>query len=303
MGLADVLTASFTIDAGPKPRDDDLDLFGLTHQGLVRSENQDQFLLGTIHQQIRVHGTSLPELEKAPLRSERLATILVVADGVGGGIGGAEASSIAASRITHYLTSTMECYRSKGRSAEREFLDALQAAAIEAHEAVRAESAARQSGSTNPIDQHRSMASTLTVGLAVWPWLYVLQVGDSRCYFFIDGKLRQVTRDQTLAQDLVDRGALAPEQAAESPFSHVLASAVGGKEARPTVSRISLQRAGAIVLLCSDGLTKHVSDKEIAEQCARATSCEQLCRSLLDMVLERGATDNTTIVAGRAKPR
>ncbi|HEY2805938.1 MAG TPA: protein phosphatase 2C domain-containing protein [Gemmatimonadales bacterium] len=299
MRITEALTASLAIEPGPKPRDDELDLFGLTHQGLVRSENQDQFLLGTVHQQIYIHGTSLPELERNPLRSERLATIMLVADGVGGGIAGADASQITAARIAHYLTSTMNCYHARG--AEKEFLDALQNAAIEAHQAVRAEAAARASAEINP--GKKSMASTLTVGLAVWPWLYVLQVGDSRCYRFLDGKLRQVTRDQTLAQDLVDRGALPAETASESPFSNVLASAIGGREAHPVVSRINLHKAGCIVLLCSDGLTKHVNDEEIAEHCATMTSAEQLCQSLLDLVLERGGSDNTTIVVGRARPQ
>lgn len=300
MGIADALTASLTMDAGPKPRDDELDLFGLTHQGMVRAENQDQFLLGTIHQQINILGTSLSELETNALRSQRLATIMLVADGVGGGLAGGEASQIAASRIAHYLTSTMNCYHAKGRAAEQEFLDALQAAAIEAHEAVRAEAVSK--GQHTKQVMHRSMATTMTVGIAVWPWLYVLQVGDSRCYFYFEGKLRQVTRDQTLAQDLVDRGALPKELAPGSPFSHVLASAIGGKEAHPVVSCINLKQAGSIVLLCSDGLTKHVSDEEIAAECGKMTSSEQLCRTLLDLTLQRGGSDNVTILAGRARP-
>jgi protein phosphatase len=300
MGLAEALTASLAIDVGPKPRDDALDLFGITHKGMVREENQDQFLLGTIHQQIFVHGTSLQELDTAALRSQRLATIMLVADGVGGGIAGADASHIATERIISYLTSTMDCYHAKGRAAEKEFLDALQAAAIEAHEAVRAEAAARNSGARAKMQ--RNMATTMTLGLAVWPWLYVLQAGDSRCYFYIDGRLRQVTRDQTMAQDLVDRGALPAELAADSPFNHVLASSIGGNESHPVVSRINLRRAGCIVLLCSDGLTKHVDADEIAEQCANIKSSESLCRTLLDMALQRGGSDNTTIVAGRAKP-
>ena len=300
MSIADLLTASVITNVGPKPRDDELDLFGLTHPGNVRKENQDHFLLGTVHQQVVIHGTSLPEPDKIPLRSQRRATIMLVADGVGGGIAGAEASRIAVGTISQYITSAVECYHARGRGAEKEFFEALKAAALQAHDAVRAESATR--AETDPRAAVRSMATTATLGLAVWPWLYVLQLGDSRCYYYWDGKLSQVTRDQTIAQDLVDQGAMPVEALNTSPLSHVLASAIGAQKAMPVVSRLNIQNRGCIILLCSDGLTKHVTDDEIAQQCAGIRNCEQLCRVLLDMALERGGTDNITIVAGRAKP-
>ncbi len=300
MGMADLLTTSFVTPAGPKPRDDELDLFGLTHPGKVRKENQDHFLLGTVHQQVVIHGTSLPQPEQLPLRSERLATIMLVADGVGGGTAGGAASQLAVETIARYVSSTMQCYHMKGRAAEKEFLEALDTAAREAHEAVKAESAAK--AAANPRPTTKNMATTLTLGLAVWPWLYVLQLGDSRCYHYWNGVLRQVTRDQTLAQDLVDKGALPAERAADSPFSHVLASAIGGNEATPVVTRLDIHNRGCVILLCSDGLTKHVTSDEIAEQCGSMSNSEQLCRGLLDLALERGGSDNITVVAGRARP-
>jgi protein phosphatase len=97
------------------------------------------------------------------------------------------------------------------------------------------------------------MATTLTLGFAVWPWWYVVQVGDSRCYHYWDGVLRQVTRDQTVAQDLVDRGALPPERVAASPFSHVLASAIGGAEASPVVTRVDIRHRGACCCSAATG--------------------------------------------------
>lgn len=293
MVLTDVLTTVSTA-AGAKPRDDELDLFGLTHPGKVRRENQDHFLVSTVHQQAVIHGTSLPDADRLPLRSERLATILLVADGVGGGRAGAEASQLAATSIMRYVSSTMRCFHSSGREAEQEFHQALCEAALEAHEAVRAEAAGRP--------DNKGMATTLTVAVAVWPHMYVMQIGDSRCYHHEDGTLHLVTRDQTLAQDLADRGALTPDQVAASPFSSVLASAIGGGAAVPVVTRFGISR-GSAVLLCTDGLTKHVSDDEIAAQFAALQSSEQLCRTLLDLALERGGTDNITVLAGRAPRR
>jgi len=274
-----------------KPADSQLDLFGITHPGKVRSENQDHFLVCTVHPQVVVHGSSLPAAERLPLRGQRLATMLLVADGVGGHAGGSEASRLAAEAITAYVASTLRCYHAAGSSNDRDFLDALHAAALKAHESVSVESAIRG-------DQ--KMATTLTLAIAVWPWMYVLQVGDSRCYFFCDGKLRQVTRDQTMAQDLVDQGVLPAERMEVSPYKHVLSSAIGGSTASPVVSRLDVRGVAPLVLLCSDGLTKLVTDEEIEKQIRAMQSSEQLCRSLLDLALSRGGTDNVTIVVGRA---
>jgi protein phosphatase len=133
--------------------------------------------------------------------------------------------------------------------------------------------------------------------------MYVVQVGDSRCSYHRDGVLRRATKDQTMAQDLVDRGALPPERLAASPFSHVLVSAIGGEEAKPEVTRIDIRKRGVVVLLCTDGLTKHVSDEEISTRVSEMESSEQLCRGLLDLALERGGSDNVTVLAGRAPLR
>ena len=146
------------------------------------------------------------------------------------------------------------------------------------------------------------MATTLSVGIVVWPWLYVVHVGDSRCYVYQDGRIRQVTRDQTVAQEMVERGALTPERAFRSPLNHVLSSAIGAEEALPEITRVDVGQRGSVTLVCSDGLTKHVTDEEIAAACASMTSAEQLCTQLLDLAMDRGGSDNITIVAGRALP-
>jgi PPM family protein phosphatase len=300
MALPDLLTATLPAEPGRRPRDEEIDLFGLTHPGKVRRENQDHFLVCTVHPQVVVHGTNLPGPERLPLLGERLATILLVADGVGGGAGGGEASQLAVESITRYVSSTLRSYHAAGAGTDEAFFAALRAAALEAHAAVRAEASTRAAIAGE--NRVKGMATTLTLAIVVWPWVYVVQVGDSRCYYFENGVLRQVTRDQTLAQDLVDRGALPPERMAASPFSHVLASSIGGPEAAPEVSRLDITRRTCILLLCSDGLTKHVTDAEIADRLRTMTSSEQVCRDLLALALERGGSDNITILVGRARP-
>jgi serine/threonine protein phosphatase PrpC len=288
---ADELPVS-TGEHDSKPNDNQLDLFGLTHAGKVRTENQDHFLVGTVHPEVVVHGTSLTDADRLPLRGERLATMLLVADGVGGQEAGSEASRLATEAITAYVSSTLRCYHTAGTSGDQVFLDALRAAALKAHETVSVESAVR--GDIR-------MATTLTLGIVVWPWLYVVQVGDSRAYLCCDGKLRQVTRDQTMAQDLVDEGVLPQDRVAESPFNHVLSSAIGGSSAVPVVTRIDIRGVSPVVLLCSDGLTKHVSPREIEQHILGIQSSEELCHSLLELALQRGGSDNITLVVGRAK--
>ena len=286
-------TATIPVEVGQKPSDDMLDLFGLTHPGKVRQENQDHFLLCTIHPQVVIHGTSLPTPERLPLRGQRIATLMLVADGVGSGVGGGDASQLAVETITGYVSSTLRCYHAAGSAADAEFLDALRSAALEAHAAVRAGAAAQP--------QVRRMATTLTLAIAVWPWAYVLQVGDSRCYHYAEGTLRQVTKDQTMAQDLVDRGALPAERVAQSPFRNVLISAIGGEEATPVVTRVDVSRRGTVVFICSDGVTKHVSDEVIAEAIRTMQSSEQLCRRILELALDGGGSDNITVIAGRVR--
>jgi len=274
-----------------RPLDSERDLFGLTHVGKVRKENQDHFLICTVHSQVVINATSLPNFDQLDLRGPRLATIGLVADGVGGSDSGSDASRLAAETITGYVASTLRSYHTAGSANDDVLMKSLTDAVLQAHDVVRAESATRSG--TKP------MATTLTLCMGVWPWMYVVQVGDSRCYYFDGQKLHQVTRDQTIAQHLVDTGALPKERLGSSPFRHVLSSAIGGQEALPAISRIDLRRSGT-TFMCSDGLTRHVTDEEIEAHIRAMTSSEQLCRTLLELALERGGLDNITILAARA---
>jgi protein phosphatase len=263
----------------------------MTHVGRVRTRNEDHFLLCTLHHTMTVHGTSLSNAARLPLRSQRLATVAMVADGVGGAAAGSEASRLAVASVAGYVARALECLTAGDPARADEFRASLETAVLEAHEAVRARAA------TSP--ELHGMATTLTLMISTWPHAYVVQVGDSRCYYWHDEGLQCMTHDQTVAQDLVDAGVLEAERAAESPLSNVLSSALGASEARPVVTTMTVKR-GCAMVLCTDGLTKHVSDDEIAAQLRTATSSEQACRALVDLALERGGTDNVTVLIGRA---
>lgn len=290
-----MLTANTPTDpkvaAPPKPRDDELDVFGLTHQGKVRASNQDHFLIATLHKQMRVRSTSLPNPELLEMPGDRLATLIMVADGVGGANAGEEASRSALESIAMYVTETMQCYYRADPGDGKAFEDALRAGAAACHAAV------VERGSSSP--ELRGMATTLTLGLGVWPWLFFLQVGDSRAYQLREGKLVRLTRDQTLAQDLVDTGVLKPSDLARSPLSHVLSSAIGA-EWRPAVSKVALNRTTTI-LLCTDGLTKHISDEKIEDRLTSLRTSEEICQTLVNDALEAGGSDNITVLCGRVR--
>ena len=218
----------------------------------------------------------------------------MVADGVGGTEGGELASATALSAASRYVVESMNCYYSA---------DATEATFIEAR------CRRRPSAATAPW----SNAPWRPLPCAAWPppsrcgWgsgpgTTSSRWGDSRCYLFRDGALTQLSRDQTVAQDLVDQGVLTRASGERSQFSHVLSSAIGGPETLPVVARLRADWRN-VFLGCSDGLTKHVSDERIAERLAAMTSAKQVCEQLLQDALDDGGTDNITIVVGRTIPK
>jgi len=276
-----------------KPRDDEIDVFGLTHRGKVREVNQDHFLLATVHKRVQIVATSLSDRERLPFGDVRLAFIAMVADGVGGGKAGEQASATTLEVATEYLSNSVNCYYG-GDSSEDAFVNALQDAALRSHAAVVARA-------QNDPDARR-MATTLTLFMGVWPWYYLLQVGDSRYYLYREGVLRQVTRDQTIAQDLVDQGVLTQAVAQRSRFANILSSAIGGEQTEPRVTRLRADWHN-VHLICSDGLTKHVTDEQIASRLGAMTSARQVCEQLVQDALDGGGSDNITVIVGRGTPK
>jgi serine/threonine protein phosphatase PrpC len=299
------LTSSHGAAAGhphaPKPRADEIDVYGLTHQGLLRVNNQDHFLIGTFSDALDVHRTSLPDVRTVPLPAERNAFLAMVADGVGGSTNGADASRLAVAAAGLYVTESTRCYFAEDTGDDVAFTRALEEAALRCHsEIVRRAAEASAAGDTHAA--RRTMATTLTLWLGVWPRAYLLQVGDSRYYVLRGNELAQISRDQTIAQELVDQGVLSEDDAARSRWAHVLYSAIGGPSTAPVVTGLQ-NDWDHVHLLCSDGLTKHVSDERIRDRLLAMTSAQQACEMLLTDALDDGGTDNITIIIGRAVRR
>ena len=105
-----------------------------------------------------------------------------------------------------------------------------------------------------------------------------------------------------MAQELVDQGVLTRAEAPRTRWAHVLSSAIGGHQTAPVVTRVE-SVWNQVILLCSDGLTKHVPDDRIAERLRAMTSAKQVCEALLDDALADGGSDNIAIIVGRAVKR
>jgi serine/threonine protein phosphatase PrpC len=294
MSTPKVSTVAGRAAAGRKPREDEIDAHGVTHHGKVRKDNQDHFLLCSLRKQLVVRLSSIPDAEGLTTESERLASLAMVADGVGGAARGETASRVALQQITRYVTRVMRCYYGSLAPEEEDLSGALEEAARQCHtDLVRL--------GEQDFDV-RGMATTLTLYLSVWPSAYLLQVGDSRCYLLRNGELTQITRDQTMAQDMVELGIMKPEEAAGTRLAHTLTSSIGGSENHPKVSRFDMDW-GHVLLLCSDGLTRHVSDQRIGEVLRSMTSARQACETLLKEALDGGGSDNVTVVVGRTVRR
>jgi serine/threonine protein phosphatase PrpC len=148
--------------------------------------------------------------------------------------------------------------------------------------------------------ERQGMGTKLTMAYVLWPWLYVVHAGDSRCYLLRDSRLEQITTDHTIAQQLVDRGAIAAEAAQRSRWSHVLWNCVGGgsHELSVDVHKAEL-RIEDTILLCTDGLTARVPEEQIVEVLAQSSNAQEACRQLVDAANELGGPDNITVVVAR----
>jgi serine/threonine protein phosphatase PrpC len=268
----------------------EIDACGMTHPGLVRATNADHFLVASFHRTMRVHATSLGE-GLGQQETQNRGFLLLVADGVGGAAGAGEGAARAVTAVAHHLLHDSEICSEMVVDRREDAVSHLRQALTRAHQTL---IEASKSGES----EHR--ATTLTMFAAFWPYAFVLHVGDSRAYRFRDGALERLTTDQTVAQMMVDAGAMSADAAERSHLKHVLWSAVGSEELVPEVVVTDLTRRG-VLLLCTDGLTKHVSDAEIASYMSRHTPTESSCKALIDLALSRGGTDNVTVVMARTR--
>jgi PPM family protein phosphatase len=233
-----------------------------TDQGRVRDHNEDF---------IAFHEPTGPDEEV------QNGWLYIVADGVGGAEAGEVASQFATERtIHHYL-------------ADREAADLgerLRSAMLTANSELRDLVTDSESGSR--------MATTMVAAVIHNQTATIANVGDSRGYLWRHGVLRQITKDQSLVARLLEEGAITAEEALHHPRKNVILHSLGS-EASPEIDLFQVElNAGLQLLLCSDGLTRHVSDEEIAQTIGRERP-EQAAVTLIRLANQRGGEDNISV--------
>lgn len=213
--------------------------------------------------------------EDAAFASPRL---LAVADGVGGAAAGELASNAAIMKMV-----ALDKRRLTGR-LEDELADAV----ADANDLI--------SFATFAEPSHSGMATTLTaVAIGNDGRYLVANVGDSRSYLFRDKRLSQLTRDDSLVQELIDQGELTEAEARGHPHRSVVLRALNGGEVRPLALHALDAQAGDRLLLCSDGVTDYLSDAQLTELLGH-DDAPTVARRLVDAALEHGSRDNVTAV-------
>jgi protein phosphatase len=271
-----------------------LDAAGLTDIGNERDKNEDAYLIGTLQRTLVVHEATVTAdgwLAGAPA-----GTLLVVADGMGGQGGGEIASRTAIDAVARYLQSSLTWAPPSAATGEQR--DSLNGVRDQLFSAVLAGDDTVKATGAKTDTPH--MGTTLTMALFLWPSVYVAHVGDSRCYLLSDGKLRRLTTDHNLAERADAEGKfghLPPEY-----LQSILWNTLGATDElpRPDVCKHEL-KLGDTLLLCSDGLNKHVTDQQMQTVLASGASSRQCCARLVEMAVDDGGTDNVTVLVGQVR--
>ncbi len=233
-------------------------IWGVSHIGHKRTSNQDRYLVRVLDQ----NGASG-------------AALLAVADGMGGTPGGKLSAQIVMNVLLQSQASKIQ--------NELDLVRLLLQADKDIRHKVEANSGLE------------GMGSTATIALIDTKIVFWAHVGDSRLYLVRKGRVKQISIDHRFIQDLLDDGTLSREEARRHPLRNVLDQSVGCGNMLPESGRFSLV-VGDVIMLCSDGLTRHVSDDQI-QRMLGDTNARRIATNLLQSALQAGGRDNITVLA------
>lgn len=217
-----------------------------------------------------------------------LGYVVLVADGMGGYKGGSMAASLVTSRLQQALGAA-----SPSISPESALTDAVTAVNQEIREIA-------DKGGDEMYGMGSTLAALLVRNAAEGPLAIAANVGDSRIYFLRGQRLFRVTRDHTMVQQLVETGTLTDTQAFHHPRANVLTRALGHGEALEVeFSSWMLLKPGDLFLLCSDGLSGYVRDREFLPVLFDSHNPQQLATRLVEFALEHGSEDNVSVATVR----
>jgi len=243
-----------------------MELWGITDCGKVRKHNQDVFQIST---------------------SETNDTVvLVVCDGMGGANAGNIASELAADAFMNHMDSHIDEIIVEDNLT---YIAKLMTDAVHIANDIVFQKSISDEDLTG-------MGTTLTAAVSTKDGVVVANVGDSRLYHVTFENIIQITRDHSVVEDMIQRGEITRSEAHQHPSKNLITRALGtGHDETPDIFYIAM-KADDFIILCSDGLTNVVTDKEIQFELLRGTTVRESCEALVDMALGRGAPDNVTVV-------
>lgn len=272
-----------------------VDIHATSHIGRVRKGNEDNYLVLHISDVKAWTGSQEPNefvVESQRFEIDENGVVLAVSDGMGGALAGEVASQMAVETVSKKILDQdpEKTYTPDGYSAS--LIGRLYDATVYANYLI------HQQGRTDP--QYQGMGATFT-GIGITPEAVdLIQIGDSRAYLIRDSKIYQVTKDQSLVQQLIDAQQISPEEAETHTLKNVILQALGAQSEIYPVSARLQPRSGDILLLCSDGLSNKVSGASMQTIVSENNDrLEMACAQLIKEANERGGEDNITVIIAR----
>lgn len=260
-----------------------VEVYALTDVGRTRDHNEDAFVVSDLARGLPIEFNT-PVQQKVGARG----VLFMVADGMGGAAAGELASQTAVDVV---LRTLREEWAEQKSVAPDAFVGALERATQTANGVIYRYATEHA--------EVRGMGTTATIAGLLGDQLYLAQVGDSRAYLVREGEARQLTKDQSLVQKLIEAGEMTEEAAEVSERKNIILQALG-PEAHIKVDLTHQRvRRGDVLILCSDGLTGLVRGDEIARAVREEGDLLSACRRLINLANELGGPDNITVVAAR----
>lgn len=250
---------------------------GRTDVGKVRTNNEDAFVVADLARSAKLDTSEGEKSVDVPTEG----MLLAVSDGMGGEQAGEVASALVIESLRRELAANKEMV--SGETITKMLDTAVFGANKEVFDA------AKEPGK-------KGMGATLTAVFVMGETAFIAEVGDSRAYLIRNHRIRQMTRDQSFVQLLVDAGAISPDEAKDYPHKNVILQAMGQKaDVKPAIGKLALRRFDRL-LLCSDGLSNKVQDTEMREIIDATSVLDDACKRLIALANERGGEDNVTVV-------
>ncbi len=268
-----------------------VDVFAMSHQGHVKSTNEDHFLVVRGGRAMETVLTNLPQTRPGDL-FEETAYAMVVADGVGGEVAGEVASRHAIFTLLNLALRTPDWQVRWGPAERNTVMWRMQDRFRRVNAALLREATAHS--------VLKGMCTTLTAALTHGTNVIIGHIGDSRAYLWRRGHLKKLTRDHTVAERLRENLTSTDDDQLLVELRTVLLQALGAhpNECRVDVVDLVLEN-GDQLMICTDGLTDMVTETEIQTVLAKAPSAKSACNTLVDLALANGSRDNVTLIVAR----